>query len=118
MPSNEISTHCPHCAQLNSHTIAPLPSLAIVHGGLPAAVASPIDAGRKSARLQLVCSVCEKSWSAVVIGDDQLQQLQRAAQSLDDAKRQIAMLRLIMSKDQLERAEKSGQDVIKLRDAA
>ena len=119
MTNNAVSSLCPHCAQVTSHTIAPSPAPAEGDSGLqvaPETTAEPCLLG--FARVQLVCSGCENLWSAAVISADQLQQLKQAAQSLDEAKRQIAMLRLIMSKDQLERAEKSQRDVIKLREAA
>ncbi len=49
---------------------------------------------------------------------EQLQQLRAAAESLDEARRQIAMLRLIMSKDQVARAATAQADTIKLHRAA
>ena len=54
---------------------------------------------------------------AVLSSDDRAMD-QHSTTAFDDARRQIAMMRLIMSKDQLERSERSREDVIKLRSAA
>lgn len=67
---------------------------------------------------RLVCSKCEQTWEAAIVPKSQMERLLAAVTSLDDARRQIAMMRLIMSKDQVDRAERSREDIIQFRKAA
>jgi len=112
MSQNSIRGRCPHCGGQTAHAF--LPSVSTTNS--PAAGAEGTLGLRADHRF--VCSACEQSWEAAVIPKAQLQRLQAAVAGLDEATRQIAMLRLLMSKDQVERAEKSRQDVIKIHRAA
>ena len=97
---------------------------ATTHAFLPTVAESPSTITRSAEGLgwnteqRFVCTSCEQSWAAAIVPINQLERLQAAVTGLDEARRQIAMLRLIMSKDQLERAEKSHSEVIKIHRAA
>jgi hypothetical protein len=110
---NAIRGYCPNCGQQSRHAFLPSPATAV-----PAATLSlptPHDVGT---RQQFVCTTCETAWEAAIVPLAHVKQLRAAAESLTEAKRQIAMLRLIMSKDQLERADRGQTQTIKLHRAA
>lgn len=111
MAENAISGPCPQCGQASEHAFMP----AVAGQTSPAEESARPDIG---IRRRFVCGSCEQSWEAAIVPAEQMKQLRTAVESLAEAKRQIAMLRLIMSKDQLERAEKSRGEVIKIHRAA
>lgn len=110
---NAIRGHCPHCGKTSRHAFLPTPEAGaeVIALQLP----TPHDVGT---RQQFICMACETSWEAAIVPMAQVKQLRAAAESLTEARRQIAMLRLIMSKDQLERVDRSPSETIKLHRAA
>ena len=112
MSSNSIHCRCPQCGESVTHAILPVLSIA------PRANVQTADSMGLSADHCFVCTACEKTWQAAIVPSAQLERLTAVVASLDDAKRQIAMLRLIMSKDQVERADKSREGVLKIHRAA
>lgn len=110
---NAIRGQCPHCGQQARHAFLPSPEPAaeVITLQLP----SPHDVGT---RQRFVCTSCETAWEAAIVPMAQVKQLRAAAECLTEAKRQIAMLRLIMSKDQIERADRRPSETIKLHRAA
>src|SRR5690242_1749292 len=97
---NAIRGQCPHCGKQARHAFLPSPesTAEVISLQLPTS-----DAGT---RQRFVCTSCETAWEAAIVPMAQVKQFRAAAESLSEAKRQIAMLRLIMSKDQLERADR------------
>ena len=111
MTSNSIRTQCPNCAANTSHAFVPSVSQ-------PTLLTSDADSLGLKANHRFVCTACERAWEAAVIPQPQLELLRAAVSGLDEARRQIAMMRLIMSKDQLDRAEKSTTEVLRIHRAA
>lgn len=105
MSASAIRVHCSKCGDPTPHAYLPA----------PAECSTDTGSGQKQ---RLICSRCETSWEAAIVPWEQIKQLRAAAASLDEARRQIALLRLIMSKDQIARAEKVQGDTIKLHRAA
>jgi hypothetical protein len=110
---NAIRGQCPHCGKHARHAFLPSPenSTEVVSLKLP----TPSDVGT---RQRFVCTACETAWEAAIVPMAQVKQLRAAAESLTEAKRQIAMLRLVMAKDQLERVDRGRSETIKLHRAA
>jgi hypothetical protein len=108
MSEPALRAACPSCNTLTRHALVPVP-----HVDLP-----PAPALGAAVKHRLVCTQCEKLWEGTMIPLEQLAQLQLAAESLVAAKRQIAMMRLILSKDQLARLEQDRRETIKLHRAA
>ena len=113
MPENSIRGQCPHCGVKTAHAFLPTPSYPLFPR-----LANTGEGLGLTADHRLVCTACEQSWEAAVVPQAQLERLLAAVAGLDEAKRQIAMLRLIMSKDQVERAERPRGDVIRIHRAA
>ncbi len=113
MSENSIHGQCPHCGVKAAHAFLPGPS----PPSRPR-LASTGESFGPTADHRLVCTSCEQSWEAAVVPKAQLDRLLAAVTGLDEAKRQIAMLRLIMSKDQVERAEKPRDETIRIHRAA
>jgi hypothetical protein len=110
---NAIRGQCPHCGKQARHAF--LPSLENTKDVISIQLPTPHDVGT---RQQFVCTACETAWEAAIVPMAQVKQFRAAAESLTEAKRQIAMLRLIMAKDQLERADRGRSETIKLHRAA
>ena len=110
---NAIRGQCPHCGTTSRHAFLPSPE----PNGEVIALQLPTthDIGT---RQRFVCTACETAWEAAIVPLAQVKQLRAAAECLTEAKRQIAMLRLIMSKDQIERVDRRQSDTIKLHRAA
>ena len=117
MSSSSIQGQCPHCGSRSPQALLPA-AKSISSECYHAGAVLKLDNVKSHTEQRLVCSVCEKTWEAAIVPMSQMQRLLEAVNSLDDARRQIAMMRLIMSKDQIDRAERSQQDIIKLRHAA
>ena len=116
MSNNTINGQCPHCGSRSPQAFlsGATPAVAVFNPDAP--VEPQVLANHIEQRL--ICSGCEKTWEATIVPKAQMEKLLAAVNSLDDARRQIAMMRLIMSKDQLQRAERSREDIIKIRSAA
>ena len=112
MSTHSIQCHCPQCGQNAKHAFVPL-ALQSGTSDLPATGNAGLTADQR-----FVCSACEQVWEAAIVPTAQLERLRAAVTGLDEAKRQIAMLRLIMSKDQIERAEQSREGVLRIHRAA
>ena len=116
MSSSNIVGQCPHCGSRSPQAFLPV-------ADSNAASYDPeqplkFETAMRHTQQRLVCSACEQTWEAAIVPMSQMDRLLDAVTSLDDARRQIAMMRLIMSKDQVDRADRSREDVIKLRRAA
>ena len=116
MSSSSIQGQCPHCGSRSPQAL--LPTATLSSECYQAGDVLKLDNAKSHTEQRLVCSACEKTWEAAIVPLSQMQRLLEAVSSLDDARRQIAMMRLIMSKDQIDRAERSQQDIIKLHHAA
>ena len=114
--SNHIQGQCPHCGSRSPQAL--LPTVAPAVAEYEAGELLPLSTAVHHTQQHLVCSACENSWEAAIVPKSQMERLLAAVTNLDDARRQIAMMRLIMSKDQIARAEKSREDVIQFRKAA
>ncbi|MCA9268626.1 MAG: hypothetical protein KDA41_09155 [Planctomycetales bacterium] len=113
MSDAAIRARCPACQCNTRHAFLSVPETT------PAtAAAASLDAGESYTRQRFVCTACEASWEAAILPTDQIRHLCTAAESLVEAKRQLAMQRLIMSKDQIDRLEKANEHTIVLRRAA
>lgn len=110
---NAIRGQCPTCGKHARHAFLPSPENAVevITLQLP----TPHDIGT---RQRFVCTACETAWEAAIVPMTQVKQLRAAAECLAEAKRHIAMLRLIMSKDQIDRADRGRTETIKLHRAA
>lgn len=110
---NAIRGQCPHCGHTTRHAFLSVPS------PVGDVVSLPMNATHDiGSRQSFVCTDCESTWEAAIVPMSQVKQLRAAAESLAEAKRQIAMLRLVMSKDQLQRADRGPAETIKLHRAA
>ena len=114
--STSIQGQCPHCGSRSPQAL--LPSADSVSAKYEAGQVLQMEVAVPHIEQRLVCSNCEQTWEAAIVPKSQMERLLAAVTSLDDARRQIAMMRLIMSKDQVDRADRSREDVIKFRKAA
>ena len=112
MSSNSIQSHCPHCGENAAHALLPTISTSEV-GELGVTGTTGL-----TAQGRFVCTGCEQVWEAAIMPRAQLERLRAAVKGLDEAKRQIAMLRLIMSKDQIQRAEQPRESSLRIHRAA
>ncbi len=87
---------CPHCRRAALH--APLPQLAADEACL--AALSPVD-DTQVFRRRLYCLQCQGIWDSLELPADAVNELLAARDALEDARRQIAMLRLLSAKERL-----------------
>lgn len=90
----EPTRWCPHCRKPTEN--APLPQLAGDAARL--APLSPLDDAQAFHR-KLYCLECRAIWEAVELPAEELAALLEARDQLEEARRQMAMLRLLLAKE-------------------
>lgn len=107
------SCRCPHCAKVTQNAFIPLP---INHKA--EAEVGIVDSLVVGFKQKLVCLECTATWEAVALPTTQMKQLLQAAQTLEEAKREIAMLKLLVAKDRRQNISDEPATTLKIHRAA
>jgi hypothetical protein len=97
---DQATRWCPHCRRATLN--APLPQLADDLARL--AALSPAD-DTQALRRRLYCLECRAIWDSLELPAEVVTELLAARDALEDARRQIAMLRLLSAKERLAEVE-------------
>ena len=101
---------CPHCRGLTQNALAAPPVYDARWSEDPA------DEDRRVARLRRYCSSCNQVWEAVEAPAELMDDILELPARLEEARRQLAMLRLLLARDRHDAEEAPA--TIPLRRAA
>jgi hypothetical protein len=103
---------CPHCRSVTQNALTSPPVC-----DAPWDLAPAGDAAPRVARLKRYCGACGEIWESVEAPAALLEDVVQLHEKLEDARRQLAMLRLLLARDRHEE-EHEGRQTIPLRRAA